>query len=82
MRASSDALRARARYYVCEECGRYRLAGSLGDQHGCREAQEKRSKVAKQRKFTSEVLNQRYDRASLYGTAATAEWERATDKKD
>lgn len=82
VRFNSDALRARARYYVCKECGRYRLAGSIGDRHGCREAQEKRSKVAKQRKFTSEVKSEGFDRAGLYGTSPATKQQRTADKKD
>ena len=82
MRFSGGALRARPRYYVCKECGRFRLAGSIGDQHGCSEAQEKRSKVAKQRKFTSEIQYQRNDGTSIFReTPATTE-QRSTNKKD
>lgn len=81
MRNRSDAIRARPRWYVCKECGRHRLAGRLGDEHGCSQAQEKRTKVAKQRKFTSEVLDQRNDGEGLLGTNVAAAAERAADKK-
>ena len=81
MRNSSDPIRARPGYYVCKECGRYRLAGRLGDEHGCSEAKEKRAKVAKQRKFTSEVLDQGNDGAGLLRTYVAAAAERAADKK-
>lgn len=81
MRNRSGAIHARARWYVCKKCGRHRLAGSIGDSHGCAEAQEKRSKVDKQRKFTSEVINERNDGKSLFRKAVTTTTQRAADKK-
>lgn len=82
MRFGSGAIRAGLRYYVCKECGRLRLAGSIGDSHGCSEAKEKRSKMAEQRKFTSEVQYQRNDGAGVFAAAAATTEQCSTNKKD